>query len=133
MNETANGEKRSETASPRLRSAVARARAAGVSATWTGDCSATVELSRLRGPRHGAAAPADPRSGPVHDEAMPATTAELYRWALTDGTQFDIYRWVNLYDLARMWADLDLPAGIRHQWELVLRSAGLVRDRVDDR
>ncbi len=108
---------------------VDRARAVGVTAAWTGGCSATVDLSRLAGPRNAVIAddiPAELPGRPPWDLAEPRIRAAVYSWALTEGTQFDIYRWVNLVDLARVWPLLDVPEGISHEWAMVLRAAGLM-------
>ncbi len=111
--------------------AIARARSAGISAVWTGDCSATVELARLAGPRDGLLAlPTVARLRltipPPWRLAAPGVRAALYRHCLVSGTQFDIYRWINLVDLAQVWEELVLPPGVRHEWGRVLAAAGLV-------
>jgi hypothetical protein len=45
---------------------------------------------------------------------------------LNRGTPFDIYRWVNLADLAALWPGLDLPVGLRAEWGGALRAMGLL-------
>lgn len=111
--------------------AVARARRAGVTAVWTGDCSGTVELARLAGPHDGLLTGADglrlrlvrPGPWPLAD---PGVRVALYEYCLARGTQFDIYRWLNLCDLAAVWARLRLPHGVRGEWARVLVAAGLL-------
>lgn len=111
---------------------VSRARAAGVTAVWTGDCSATVELSRLAGPHEGIVQQAEgerwslPGRGPW-DFAEPAVRRAAYEFCLVAGSQFDIYRWVNLTDLAAQWHALDLPDGVRGDWARALVAAELIR------
>lgn len=108
---------------------LARARAAGITAAWTGTCSATVELARLEGPHAGAIPGGFPTAlpgSPPWDVSDTDVRVALYRWALTEGTQFDIYRWVNLADLAEIWPLLALPDGIHEEWQMVLRAAGLI-------
>lgn len=111
---------------------VVRARNAGITAVWTGDCSGTVELARLAGPHDALLCEADaahlrlPGPGPWR-LAVTAVRAALYRYCLVSGTQFDIYRWVNLADLATVWASMRLPTGVRREWGQVLLAAGLVR------
>lgn len=107
-----------------------RALEAGIRAVWTGNCSGTVELSRLSGPRDGEITPTD--CGSVRLPGRPPwrlssarVKAALYEHCLTRGTQFEIYRWVNLDDLAAIWHLLDLPGGVRNEWARVLRAAGL--------
>lgn len=108
-----------------------RARRAGVTTVWTGTCSATVELARLAGPDDRAlpastSAPVRlPGDGPWR-LAMPQVRAAIYAYCLTLGTQFDIYRWVNLSGLAEVWPLITLPAGVRSEWRRVLVAAGLI-------
>lgn len=110
---------------------VERARAAGVTAVWTGTCSATVELARLAGPIEGTLAAGEcaryqlPGEPPLQ-LADPEVRIALYEHCLTAGTQFDIYRWINLRELATYWDLLTLPAGVRREWECVLSAAGLL-------
>lgn len=110
---------------------VARARAAGITAVWTGNYSGTVELARLAGPHDGAiTAPDRCRFRlvglPPWRLSDPQVREVLYQQCLTSGTQFDIYRWINLVDLAAVWHHLRLPAGVRSEWGTVLLAAGLL-------
>jgi len=104
---------------------------AGVTAVWTGDCSASVELARLAGPRDGLVGPSDAAGlrlagRPPWSLADPTVRAALYERCLVSGTQFDLYRWVNLTDLAMVWPLLRLPAGVRDEWGRVLVAAQLL-------
>lgn len=119
-------------AAPQLDTAPAeRALAAGIAAAWTGHCDGTVDLKRLAGPRDCELTVADvgflnlPGSPPWR-LSRPSVRCALYEWALTHGTQFDIYRWVNLVDLAAVWDELNLSDGVRAEWERVLRAASLL-------
>lgn len=108
-----------------------RAIEAGIAAAWTGRCDGTVDLTRLAGPRSGWLSPTDVGSvelpgSPPWPLARAAVRCALYEWALVEGTQFDIYRWVNLFDLAAVWPSLRLPDGVHAEWERVLRAAGLL-------
>jgi len=110
---------------------VDRARSAGITAVWTGDYSGTVELSRLAGPRDGLVTASDalhvrPAGSPPWRLSDPGVRVAVYQHCLTRGTQFEIYRWVNLEDLAGVWPDLDLPQGVRNEWARVLSAAGLL-------
>lgn len=110
---------------------VDRARSAGITAVWTGDYSGTVELSRLAGPRDGFVTASDalhvrPAGSPPWRLSDPGVRVAVYQHCLTRGTQFEIYRWVNLEDLAGVWPDLDLPQGVRNEWARVLSAAGLL-------
>jgi hypothetical protein len=100
---------------------------------WTADFSGTVELARCAGPRTGMAPPPDcwtgcftgTASGEL-DLSNPACKAALYECCLSRGTPFDIYRWVNLEDLASLWPRLHLAPGLRAEWEGALRDIGLL-------
>lgn len=98
---------------------------------WTADASATVELDRVAGPVHGVVRP------PTHlvaDEVdlddLPGKIT-LYRACLLRGGPFDIYRWVNLPELLRIWHLLDLPPDVTACWTRALRDAGLLPMRRD--
>jgi hypothetical protein len=111
--------------------AARRAAAAGITAVWTGDCSATILLAKLTGPRGGPIPTGEAgRWGLVGTSsrtlADPGVRAALYTHMLTYGSAFDCYRWVNLLDLAAVWRRLDLPRGLRAEWHGVLRAAGLL-------
>lgn len=115
-----------------LRDPVTRARDAGVTTVWTGRYSATVDLARLAGPRDGLLTVTDAGrlrlpGEPPWPLSSPDIRAALYECCLVCGTQFDIYRWVNLTDLAAVWTMLRLPPGVRHEWAKVLLAAGLIR------
>jgi hypothetical protein len=110
---------------------VGRARSAGITAVWTGNYSGTVELSRLAGPRDGYVTATDalhvrPPGSPPWRLSDPGVRVAVYQHCLTRGTQFEIYRWVNLHDLARIWPELTLPQGVRDEWARVLSAAGLL-------
>jgi hypothetical protein len=113
-----------------VRSLAMRAERAGVGAVWTADYSGTVELRRMAGPLDREIGVTrwrwdePPHAGPwrLADIDVKAT---IYRVTLSTGSQFDIYRWVNLIDLARLWPVLDLPGGVRAEWSWALRAAGL--------
>jgi hypothetical protein len=103
--------------------------AAGV-AVWAPDGSGTVELAHLDGPVHGSIL------APVHLLGGPAAGAEwnlddvaikirLYETCLTAGGPYDIYRYVNLGELMRLWSALRLPRMIVETWERALGQAGL--------
>ena len=114
-----------------------RAAQAGITAVWTGDCSGSVELARLAGPRDGLLTASDAgrlrRAGRAPwSLADPAVRAALYEHCLICGTQFDIYRWVNLADLAAVWHLMRLPAGIGDEWGRVLVAARLLETAAVD-
>lgn len=117
-----------------------RAERAGVGAVWTADYSATVELRRLAGPHdktigagewHWGAPGESIGCGPWR-LASPAVRLVVYQWCLANGSQFEIYRWVNLVDLAAMWSTIALPSGVRAEWGRALRAAGLVPGAADN-
>jgi hypothetical protein len=120
-------------ASPRDEQRVVPAQRAGTTApttaVWTGDCAMAVELAHVLGPARGvieppadllAHAPADMS----WDLGQTATKIRLYEFCLIHGSSFEIYRCVNLGELARMWPQLCLPTGIRAQWAGALREIG---------
>ena len=86
-----------------------------VRAVWTADCSATVDLSRLAGPRNVTRQLPDrlarracaTRPG---DLGLVDCTLALPERCLAVGTQYDIYRWVNLVNL---WPLLTVQAGLK--------------------
>ncbi len=99
-----------------------------VHAVWTADSSATVELSRLAGPRSGTLQLPDR----LAHQACAARACDLdrvecklalYERCLAVGTQYDIYRWVNLEDLVDLWPLLALPVGLKAEWTGALRSS----------
>ncbi len=100
-------------------------------AVWTADGSATVELARMTGPAHGVVDPpvylraGPPPVGPQVDLDDPISKALLYQACLAGGSQFDIYRLVNLDELVRVWRLLDLPSGVAACWTRALHDAGL--------
>jgi len=100
---------------------------------WTADLSATVDLTRCAGPRGGRTrAPSCMTGGcpclsPAEiDLSESVNKARLYECCLNRGTPFDIYRWVNLADLAALWPGLHLPVGLRAEWGGALRAMGLL-------
>ena len=96
-------------------------------AVWTADASATVELDRLTSPAHGRIDPPFHLlvAGPVNLDDLPSKVA-LYQACLLRGGPFDMYQWINLGELLRLWHLLDLPAGIAACWTRALRDAGLL-------
>jgi hypothetical protein len=97
-------------------------------AVWTADGSGTIELARLDGPITGLAdAPSHlinaGRARPVWDLDRDDAKIALYELCLTRGSQYDVYRWVNLDELVRLWDRLDLPEPVRLQWTSSLNSA----------
>ena len=102
-----------------------------IRAVWNADCSATVELARLAGPRTGLWRLPD-RLAHAPCAALPCDLGRadcksaLYQRCLTVGTQYDIYSWLNLTDLLRLWHLLVLPAGLKAEWTGALRTAGLL-------
>lgn len=111
---------------------VAQALAAGIAAVWAGDYGGTIDLGRLAGPHDAVLTAAEASrfrfagSAPVRLSA-PGVRKRLYEHCLTSGTQFDVYRWINLPALATVWHKLTLPNGVRRDWESVLQAAGLLR------
>lgn len=104
----------------------------GIAAVWSGSCSATVELARLAGPHEWRLSASDaaalrlPRFSGCR-ASDPAVRAAVYEFCLVLGSPFDIYRWVNLPDLAGVWQKLSLPPGVKAEWRGVLVAAGLLR------
>jgi hypothetical protein len=100
-------------------------------AVWTADGSATVELARMTGPAHGVVDPpvylraGPPPVGPQVDLDDTSSKALLYQACLVSGGPFDIYRWVNLDELVKVWRLLDLPSGVAACWTRALHDAGL--------
>lgn len=97
---------------------------------WTADCSATVELARCAGPHDGrvrmpacCTAP-EPSPGAEIDLSLATTKVRLYECCLSRGTPFDIYRWVNLADLAALWPRLSLAPAVRAEWGSALHAIG---------
>lgn len=114
----------------RLADALAQAHAAGVAAVWTADHSASVELARLAGPRDHLLNDAEARHFGLHDGvprqlALGPVRCAVYERILCAGTPFDIYRWVNLLDLALVWPVMYLPCGVRDEWQRALQAARL--------
>jgi hypothetical protein len=97
---------------------------------WSPDCSATIDLTRLGGPRQGVIHPPPhllpARPGIGWDLADRGTKVQLYQACLRGGRPYEIYRWVNLPDLVELWPALELPARIAHPWTRGLRDAGLL-------
>lgn len=99
-------------------------------ASWTADGSATVELAHLDGPVGGKIeAPvhvlSDETPGALLDLDDHDTKIRLYEACLTCGGPYDMYRWVNLHELVRLWAHLDLPDHVANTWLRALHEAGL--------
>lgn len=105
---------------------------AGVTAIWAPDGISTIELARLEGPhdaeltRRQADAYGIACAGPWR-LSDPRVRAAVYRHCLTEGSPFEIYRAVNLLDLAQVFAELELPEPIRYDWERALTACGLRR------
>lgn len=100
-------------------------------AVWAGDSGNVIELDRLAGPRTGRVEP--PRHlFPESPEPitlnldLPADKARLYTACLLRGSPYDIYRYVNLADLAVLLPTLDLPGVVADAWVSALRPAGLL-------
>lgn len=112
--------------------ALSHAASRGITAVWTADHGATVELSRLAGPRDHLLTAAEARyfgldtTGLGRRLARPPVRCAVYERVLGTGTPFDIYRWVHLLDLAAVWRALCLPRGIRYEWQRALRAARLL-------
>ena len=99
-------------------------------AIWAPDGSGTIELARLAGPTCGLVmAPAHLlgmiRDTPAWNLDDDQVKIRLYELCLTAGGPFDVYRYVNLAELLRLWAALDLPANITETWERAFVQAGL--------
>lgn len=100
-------------------------------AVWAGDTGSVIELDRLAGPRTG---PIEPPHHlfpdlpqPVRlDLDVPQDKARLYTACLLRGSPYDVYRYVNLTDLAVLLPTLDLPTPIADAWLSAVRQAGLV-------
>jgi hypothetical protein len=58
------------------------------------------------------------------DLDQPAVKARVYEACLIRGGPFDVYRWVNLTELARVWRTLRLPVDVAAAWTRALRDAG---------
>lgn len=98
---------------------------------WTGDCSATVEISRISGPYDACITeddkpPVRPLGEPPWYMSCDAVRSAIYQYCLVRGAQFDIYRWVNLAGLAAIWQCITLPDGVRSEWQRVLETAHLI-------
>jgi hypothetical protein len=116
---------------PSIRQILERAERAGISAVWTADYSGTVELRRLAGPRDRLVSSADWHGAPLRGPgpwrlSRLEVQTTVYEHCLIVGTQYEIYRWVNLLDLARLWPRLHLPPGVRAEWARALRAGGLL-------
>lgn len=114
----------------RLAEALAHARSLGVTAVWTADHSASVELARLAGPQDHQLSDTEAahfglRHGCPRQLALGPVRCAVYERILCTGTPFDIYRWVNLLDLATVWPVMYLPHGVRSEWERALHAASL--------
>jgi hypothetical protein len=96
-------------------------------AVWTADASATVELDRLTGPVGGVVnAPTHlVAAGEIDLDDLPSKI-RLYQACLLHGGPFDIYHWVNLPELLRVWQLLDLPPDVTACWTRALHDADLV-------
>lgn len=98
---------------------------------WTADCSATVELARLAGPRIGMWK-LPRRLAHSRCAAMPCDLGRtdcqsaLYQRCLIIGSQYDLYAWLNLPDLIQLWDCLVLPPGLRTEWTGAFQAAGLL-------
>lgn len=79
-----------------------------------------VERAHVLGPSRGIVeAPAHLLDHAPADECwdLDQTAAiRLYEFCLIHGSCFEIYRCVNLAELARLWSGPSLPTGIRAQW-----------------
>lgn len=111
--------------------ATEKAHSAGIAAAWIGDCSATIELSRLQGPHDGEVPAAVARQCGLPGTrplrlSDPDVRAAVYAYMLTFGTNHDCYRWINLVDLASVWHRMRLSEAVRAEWGGVLDAAGLL-------
>lgn len=95
-------------------------------AVWAGNSGSVIELDRLAGPRTGRIEV--PRhlfpeaGGPVAlDLSEPRHKARLYTACLRHGSPYDVYRYVNLIDLAVLLPNLELPPTIADAWHRALQ------------
>lgn len=100
-------------------------------AVWAGNSGSVVELDRLAGPRTGRIEiPRHlfPESAErvVLDLADPRDKTRLYTACLRRGSPYDVYRYVNLADLAVLLPGLDLPITTADAWTCALRQAELI-------
>ena len=100
-------------------------------AVWAGDSGNVIELDRLAGPRTGLIEPAhhlfpDLPDPVTLDLDVPRHKTRLYTACLLRGSPYDVYRYVNLTDLAVLLPTLELPAAIAEAWLDAIRRAGLV-------
>lgn len=100
-------------------------------AVWAGNSGSIIELDRLTGPRTGrVAAPHHlfPESSEtvVLDLDLAHHKARLYTACLRRGSPYDVYRYVDLTDLAVLLPTLELPTTIANAWRCALRRAGLI-------
>lgn len=99
-------------------------------AVWTGDAGSVIELMRISGPHEGFvdAPPHLLKGGPSCriNLAAPGVKIRLYTACLLRGSPFDVYRLVNLRDLAALLTRLPLPAPITDTWRAALCRVGLM-------
>jgi hypothetical protein len=100
-------------------------------AVWPPDGADAIELNRLAGPGIGLVEPpvhllgGCPPAGERWDLAVLVIKIRLYQICLARGSRYDIYRYVNLHDLANLLDRLTLPAAIAGCWARALTDAGL--------
>ena len=98
---------------------------------WAAAGTVPIELRRLHGPSAGTI------EAPIHllegasrshrpleplDLDKPDVKARLYELLLCRGSAFDLYRWVNLGELIRLWDQLTLPPDIAALWAWALQA-----------
>jgi hypothetical protein len=88
---------------------------------WAGDSGSVIELDRLDGPRTGRIELPHYLFPDVPDTVIldldePRHKALLYTACLRRGSPYDVYRYVNLADLAVLLPTLSLPKPIADAW-----------------
>lgn len=95
---------------------------------WAGDSGSVIELERLEGPRTGRIELPrylfpDVPDTVIIDLDEPQHKARLYTACLRRGSPYDVYRYVNLTDLAVLLPTLPLPKPIADAWFHALHEA----------
>jgi hypothetical protein len=95
---------------------------------WAPGTGTVIELARLSGP-HTGTIDTPPHLMPTPPARLtlnePADRAQLYAACLQFGDPYDVYRYVNLHDLAAILPALPLPPTLAGLWAHALRDAGL--------
>jgi hypothetical protein len=95
---------------------------------WAGNSGSIIELDRLDGPRTGRVElphhlfPDAPQRV-VLDLDEPGHKARVYTACLLRGSPYDVYRYVNLADLADLLPTLSLPSTLAEAWRHALHDA----------